>query len=59
MSDQPAKASHDGTTPENLLRFMTTGWATPPATPAAPVEGSERFAARRAALRARVPGRDC
>ncbi len=55
MSDQP-KASHDSATPENLLRFMTTGWATPPATPAAPLEGLEHFAARRAAAAARFPG---
>ncbi|HTW82778.1 MAG TPA: aminopeptidase P family protein [Candidatus Sulfotelmatobacter sp.] len=53
MSDQPAaRASHDTTTPENLVSFMTTGWATPPATPASPVDGQERFAARRAALAA-------
>lgn len=50
MSEQPARASHDAANPENLLRFMTTGWATPPRTPVAPVEGVERFAARRAAL---------
>ena len=56
MSDQPAISSHDSGNPENLLRFMMTNWATPPATPAAPVEGGERFAARRAALRAAFPG---
>jgi Xaa-Pro aminopeptidase len=56
MSDQPAPpASHDSTTPENLVAFMTTGWATPPSTPAAPIEGIERFAARRAALAAAFP----
>ena len=49
-------ASHDSTTPENLVAFMTTGWATPPSTPAAPIEGIERFAARRAALAAAFPG---
>jgi len=49
MSDQPA-AAHDSSTPENLLRFMVTGWATPPGSPANPIEGSERFAARRAAV---------
>lgn len=53
MSDQATpRASHDSTTPENLVAFMTTGWATPPSTPAAPIEGIERFAARRAALAA-------
>jgi Xaa-Pro aminopeptidase len=55
MSDQAPKASHDSGTPENLLRFMTTGWATPPRSPAAPVEGIERFACRRAALSAQFP----
>ena len=55
MSDQPV-ASHDSGTPENLLSFMMTGWATPPTTPASPVEGAERFAARRAALARAFPG---
>jgi Xaa-Pro aminopeptidase len=55
MSEQPA-ASHDTGTPENLLRFMMSGWATPPGTPASPVEGIERFAARRAALSLAFPG---
>ncbi|HEY0615823.1 MAG TPA: aminopeptidase P family protein [Candidatus Elarobacter sp.] len=50
MSDQPATASHDSTTPENLMRFMMSGWATPPGTPASPVDGIERFAARRGAV---------
>lgn len=56
MSDQAPRVSHDSGTPENLLRFMTSGWATPPATPAAAVEGIERFAARRAAVSAGFPG---
>lgn len=55
MSDQP-RASHDSGTPENLLRFMMSGWATPPGTPAQPIEGAERFAARRDALAAAFPG---
>jgi Xaa-Pro aminopeptidase len=55
MSDQPI-ASHDSGTPENLLKFMMTGWATPPGTPASPVEGAERFAARRDALSRAFPG---
>ena len=55
MSEQPA-ASHDSGNPENLLRFMMTGWATPPGTPASPVEGIERFAARRDALSRAFPG---
>ena len=55
MSEQP-RASHDSGTPENLLRFMMTGWATPPGTPAQPIEGAERFAARRAALAGAFPG---
>ncbi|HEX3465386.1 MAG TPA: aminopeptidase P family protein [Candidatus Elarobacter sp.] len=55
MSEQPA-ASHDSGTPESLLRFMMTGWATPPGTPASPVEGIERFAARREALSRAFPG---
>jgi Xaa-Pro aminopeptidase len=49
MAEQPA-ASHDTGTPDNLLKFMTTGWAMPPGTPASRVEGAERFAARRDAL---------
>ena len=56
MSDQPRRAAHDTGIPDNLLRFMVTGWATPPGTPAAPIEGIERFAARRAALGAAFPG---
>jgi len=56
MSDQPRRAAHDTGIPEGLLRFMTSGWATPPGTPAAPIEGIERFAARRAALAAAFPG---
>ena len=55
MSEQPA-ASHDSGNPENLLRFMMTGWATPPGTPASPVEAIERFAARRDALSRAFPG---
>ncbi|HEX3550861.1 MAG TPA: aminopeptidase P family protein [Candidatus Elarobacter sp.] len=55
MSEKSA-ASHDTGPPENLLRFMMTGWATPPGTPAAPVDGVERFAARRAALAQAFPG---
>ncbi|HEY6233945.1 MAG TPA: aminopeptidase P family protein, partial [Candidatus Elarobacter sp.] len=55
MSDQPA-AGHDSSTPENLLRFMVTGWATAPNSPASPVEGRERFAARREALSRAFPG---
>jgi Xaa-Pro aminopeptidase len=55
MSEQPA-AAHDSGTPENLLRFMTTGWAAVPGSPASLVEGSERFAARRAALSGAFPG---
>jgi Xaa-Pro aminopeptidase len=55
MSDTAA-ASHDSGNPENLLQFMLTGWATPPGTPASPVEGAERFAARRAALSRAFPG---
>jgi Xaa-Pro aminopeptidase len=56
MSDQPARATHDNPTPENLVKFMTTGWAMPPRTPVAPVDGAERFAARRAALSSAFPG---
>jgi Xaa-Pro aminopeptidase len=56
MSDQPARASHDTANPENLLRFMMTGWATPPASPASPVEGVERFTARRGTLSRAFPG---
>jgi Xaa-Pro aminopeptidase len=56
MSDQAPRASHDSGTPENLLRFMMSGWATPPQTLASPIEGIERFAARRAALQAAFPG---
>jgi Xaa-Pro aminopeptidase len=55
MSDQP-RASHDSMNPENLMRFMMSGWATPPGTPASPVEGSDRFAARREALSRALPG---
>ena len=56
MSDQPSRASHDSGVPENLLRFMTSGWALPPATAATPIEGSAAFAARRAALSRAFPG---
>jgi len=49
MAEKPA-ASHDTGNPDNLLAFMMTGWATPPVTPASPVEGAERYAARRAAV---------
>jgi len=55
MIDQPV-APHDTGTPENLLSFMMTGWATPPGTPASPVEGAERFTARREALSKAFPG---
>src|ERR1700676_2873654 len=55
MSETPA-ASHDSSTPENLVTFMLTGWAMPPRAPASPVEGVERFAARRAALSRAFPG---
>jgi Xaa-Pro aminopeptidase len=55
MSEKPV-ASHDSGNPENLLRFMMTGWATPPDPPASPVEGIERFAARRDALSRAFPG---
>jgi Xaa-Pro aminopeptidase len=56
MSEEPARAAHDSGFPDNLLRFMTTGWATPPGTPAPPVEGIERFAQRRAQIAALFPG---
>jgi Xaa-Pro aminopeptidase len=56
MSEQPARASHDSSVPENLLRFMTSGWALPPATSAAPIDGSAAFAARREALSRAFPG---
>ncbi|GAC1659457.1 MAG: aminopeptidase P family protein [Candidatus Elarobacter sp.] len=55
MSEKPV-ASHDSGNPENFLSFMATGWATPPGTPASPIEGIERFAARRAALSRAFPG---
>ena len=54
MSDQP-RASHDSGPPDNLVRFMMTGWATPPGSPASPIEGAERFAARRDALSRAFP----
>ncbi|MEO7039032.1 MAG: aminopeptidase P N-terminal domain-containing protein, partial [Candidatus Elarobacter sp.] len=56
MSEQAPRAAHDSGAPDNLLRFMVTGWATPPDSQAAPIEGIERFAARRAALAAQFPG---
>ncbi len=56
MSDEAPKASHDSGTPENLLHFMMTGWATAPRTPAAPVEGAAHFARRRAELSRAFPG---
>src|ERR1700680_1367001 len=55
MSDR-SRASHDSGTPEKLLQFMMTGWGTPPRTPAGPVEGIERFTARRDALSRAFPG---
>jgi Xaa-Pro aminopeptidase len=56
MSEESARASHDTINPENLLKFMVTGWASPPATPASPIEGLANFARRRAALTAAFPG---
>ncbi len=56
MSDQPKAAPHDSGTPDNLLRFMMTGWATAPTSPASPIDGAERFAARREALSRAFPG---
>jgi Xaa-Pro aminopeptidase len=55
MSDE-RRATHDTGTPENLLRFMMTGWATPPGSPAQPIDGLERFAARRDAVRGAFSG---
>ena len=49
MSEQQ-RASHDTASPENLLRFLTGGWAVAPSSPPQPVEGAAYFAARRAAL---------
>ena len=51
-----AKASHDSANPENLLKFMVTGWAAPPSSLPEPISGAERFAARRAAVSALFPG---
>jgi len=56
MSDVPAKATHDSGTPDNLLQFMMSGWATAPRTPAASVEGAAHFARRREALSRAFPG---
>ena len=56
MSEDSARASHDTINPENLLKFMVTGWASPPAAPASPVDGLANFARRRAALSAAFPG---
>jgi Xaa-Pro aminopeptidase len=56
MSEEPGRAAHDTGIPDNLLRFMTTGWATPPGTPAPPIEGIEHFARRRARIAAAFPG---
>jgi Xaa-Pro aminopeptidase len=50
------KATHDSANPENLLKFMVTGWAAPPETLPEPVHGVERFAARREKLSALFPG---
>ncbi len=55
MAEKSA-ATHDTGPPQNLLTFMMSGWATPPGTPASPVEGIERFAARRDALSRSFPG---
>ncbi|MBV9438799.1 MAG: aminopeptidase P family protein [Candidatus Eremiobacteraeota bacterium] len=54
--NERARARHDTAPPANLLRFMTTGWATPPTTKPARIDGAERFAARRALLAAAFPG---
>jgi Xaa-Pro aminopeptidase len=51
-----AKASHDSANPENLLKFMVTGWAAPPDSLPEPIWGAERFAARRDAVSALFPG---
>lgn len=51
-----AKATHDSANPENLLKFMLTGWAAPPDALPEPIDGVERFAARRSAVSALFPG---
>jgi Xaa-Pro aminopeptidase len=54
---QPAaQATHDSANPENLLKFMVTGWAAPPGSLPEPIYGAERFAARRRALSSLFPG---
>ena len=55
MTDKPA-AAHDSGTPENLLRFMLSGWATPPSTPAQPIDGVVECGRRREALAEAFPG---
>jgi Xaa-Pro aminopeptidase len=56
MDDQPAGTqSHDPDYPENLLAFMRTGWRDSGLT-ATPLPQAQRYAGRRAALRAAFPG---
>ncbi len=51
----PPRAAHDDAPPAELLEFMVTGWA--PKSPApAPLDGVERFRARREALARLFPG---
>ena len=56
MSDKPAPASHDGANPENLLRFMMTGWATAPGSPASRPRASSVSPRGATALSQAFPG---
>jgi Xaa-Pro aminopeptidase len=53
--DAAPAAAHDDAPPAALLEFMVTQWA-PRSALVLPIEGGERFAARRAAVSARFPG---
>src|SRR5262245_20609647 len=56
MDDQPAGTqSHDPDYPENLLAFMRTGWRDA-GLAVTPRPEAQRYASRRAALRAAFPG---
>ncbi len=55
LEPTPAVTTYDTTPPQELLDFMVTGWADP-TSDASPLDGADRFAARRERLSAAFPG---
>jgi Xaa-Pro aminopeptidase len=54
VDDVAKTAAHDDSPPQPLLDFMITGWAAPSSVPE-PIEGADRFRARRDRLSALFP----